>query len=190
MKGCGYIQDGVLLNEMKQRTDLFLLEAMRCSKTGDVRGAFACQIAVVHQLGALRLVASATMWSKAKNGIIEIRHVLFDTVDEGEEARQLLYPGLPVMSHYPMDGDPGDLSKAARERVVEKMSAFVERVHVVGLEISGLTFGRGLMWLSHDQEAMDRIQGNEKGSLHWVPSTDYIMGDCMNTAMKAAFGGD
>jgi len=170
MFSVGWIdRDEILVGEMRLRQREFFKEAFRCTN-GRTRISF--QIACIDICCRVRLVAAASVVVSGGGvpftiNVDQINHVLFETIDEGREALQRLYPS---------NGGSGTLSKAAKRFVIARLSIFVKRLNEHGLQASSMTYGRGLMWLSDDEESTEKIEENNAGAkMMWVPSMNYVI---------------
>lgn len=181
MKSCGYLPDDLMLLEMRRRGDLFIDEIKRCVGAGEIGyPILSFQTACIWNLGSIRLGASASFYSRSLSKVVVVNHVLFDTVDEGEDAKQRLHPS---------NEGSGEISEKAKGLVVAKWTEFVGRISERGLRVQSITYGRGLMWLSEDEAATKRIEESNGGvdgehrSIMWLPSMDHAMRDSFNDAV-------
>mmetsp|Transcript_46483 Transcript_46483/g.55901 ORF Transcript_46483/g.55901 Transcript_46483/m.55901 type:complete len:269 (+) Transcript_46483:59-865(+) len=177
MKSVGYISsDEVLVDEMRQRQIAFMEEA-GCRIEG--RG-LSLSVACIDMFQRIRLVAAAHFYD-GEPKIREVNRIMFECVDEGEEAMRRLYPS---------SGGSGSLSTDVKERVVIHLTDFVRRLNKYGIHVNSMTYGRGLMWLSGDEQVQETIEkhNGEVNEGHckimYVASTDYAMEDTMGAAMS------
>lgn len=181
MAGCDWLPEDILMKEMKHRSNLFFQEIKNCDDVKSTNLAF--QSAVIEIVGGIYLVGAASFFSNSQEAVLSVNHVLFEKVDEGEEARHRLYPS---------NGGSGEISDNTKSLVVDKWTEFVGRMSEFDLHVSSVTFGRGLMWLSDDDDSREKIE-THNGQVHgvhrriiWMPSMDYAMTDSMSAAMEGS----
>lgn len=183
---------------MDRRVELFLAELQRWGRTntkdkggtGRTEVNVHLQASVVWNLGCLRLQCAVTFFDFAKDGVAEVTGLVFHPVDEGDEAKRNLYPA---------SGGSGTISLVAKAKVLDKITWFVEIAQSFGVEVSGLTYGRGLMFMSEEafKKSAEMKKWEEIGrggkKLMMMPDSRYAMVDAHDAAMKAglraAFGG-
>jgi len=177
--GAGIVSEDICRKAMMDRAGAFLDEAKRCldaglkdDKHGFRRATIALQAGVVFNLDRCRLQCAATLHDWEAHDVVSVNHVIFDAVDEGEEARRRLHP--------PGYG-AGDISAECRKRVVEKLEAFILKANQHGITVQGITYGRGLMWMSDEEfqksEPKKRLEAANGGDLMmWIPDQGYAMG--------------
>jgi hypothetical protein len=108
--GIDLIEEEVFVTTMKERSDLFLEELGEYQKQhqGERMG-LSFQTSVIKLVGgSTRLAAAVTLRTAGKT--CSVNHVLLETVDEGPEAEQRLYPS---------QGGAGSISAVAEKKVLE-----------------------------------------------------------------------
>mmetsp|Transcript_12847 Transcript_12847/g.36675 ORF Transcript_12847/g.36675 Transcript_12847/m.36675 type:complete len:279 (-) Transcript_12847:543-1379(-) len=188
LKSCGWLGENDLNTTMDRRVELFLAELQRWAKTNEDKGDHRrsvnvhLQASVVWNLGRARLQCAVTFYDFAKDGVAEVTGLVFHPVDEGDAAKRNLNPP---------SGGSGILSEEAKAKVLDKITWFVETAREFDVEVSGLTYGRGLMWMSDDsfKESASMKKWEEVGrggkKLAMMPDSRYVMADAHNTAMGA-----
>jgi hypothetical protein len=151
---------------MRERSDLFLQELRKYQQQREsVHLTF--QTSVVEIMGRrIRFAATATFM--VDSVMRTVNYVLLETVDEGHDAEQRLYP---------RHGGPGSISTAAEEKVLEHMVAYIGCLRECGnVIIRRLTYGRGLMHVADKSSFRARVDAaNGRAILGW-PDTHYSLG--------------
>ena len=93
-----------------------------------------------------------------------------------------------VRNLNPVNGSSGELSKKAKDRVMPHILDFVKRTRSNGLCARSMMFGRGLMWLSDDNEAQNKINAVIGTKLEFSGDDVHAMNDSMVYAMSTACG--
>lgn len=142
MNSCGYLKEHDLAEAMKARTMLFLQEFA----DQDVEIPIHLQISVIEIVNKVRLVGSASFLNldeddTDKSKVCQVNHVIFQAVDEGEEALSRINRGY------------GTISESAYEKVKDAVVSFVRQLKQTGnLAIQGCSCGRGLAHVSYDED--------------------------------------
>lgn len=185
LASCGYIDDELLMNMMRERGDAFLDEVQRCADIGEARDyGLNFEAAVICSVGGIRLGVAAHLYSNSRKAVVTVNHVLFETLEDLDEitverAERRLYPAGGR-------GGAGDISPQAKARVVSKLTQFVGRLADRGLHANSFTYGRGLVnWLSNvddaaiknAKKAIEERNGQVNGvhrRIIWMCSSDYM----------------
>jgi hypothetical protein len=145
---------------MRERSDLFLQEVGRYQEQQSERIGLNFQTSVIKLLGGrIRLAAAVTFVVDFK--LNEVNYVVLETVDEGPEAEERLYP---------KQGGPGSISAAAEEKVLEGWVAFIGRLREIGnASVNSICFGRGLMFVADKNSFEARLEEANGGPIMWMP---------------------
>ena len=184
LRSCRWLSEDDLNVAMDRRVELFLAELQRWGKTDTNKGGtdrtevnVHLQASVVWNLGCLRLQCAVTFYDFAKDGVAEVTGLVFHPVDAGDEAKRNLYP---------TSGGSGTISSGAKAKVLNKITWFVETARRFDVEVSGLTYGRGMMWMSEktfkDSAEMKKLEDIGRGGkkLMMMPDSRYAMADAHN----------
>jgi hypothetical protein len=155
LRGLHLINDEDLDCAVAEREALFLQDLRRRATEGGQQGSakFCMAAAVTFQLGSVRLSGSCSFFDRGgvDRGVRQVQHVLFATVDAGEEAKARI-------SAPPS----GALSAVALARAGAVFEGFAQRWRAAGCELTGITLGRG--FVEHvDDEALRAQIGMKAG---------------------------
>ena len=189
LKSCRWLGEGDLGTTMDRRVELFFAELQRWGRTNEKGRKVVnvhLQASVQWTLGCARLQCAVTFFDFAKDGVAEVTGLTSHPVDESDAAKRNLLRG------------SGTLSGEAKKKVLDKITWFVETAREYDVEVSGLTYGRSLMWMSEEsfKESASMKTWEEVGNggkkLMMIPDSRYAMADAHNAAMaaglRAAFG--
>jgi hypothetical protein len=162
------IDEASFVMSMRERSDLFLQEFGKYQQQQQSeRISLSFQTSVIRLLGGrIRLAAAVRVWVDSK--LRTVNHVLLETVDEGSEAEQRLYP---------RQGGPGTISAAAEKKVLEGWVAYIGRLHEIGnVSVKSITFGRGLMHVADKNSFQARLEEANGQPIMWVPDKQHSLG--------------
>jgi len=129
LRSCGFTNDTDFIQQMRHRQKYFMEEAQRV----EVK-AISMTIACVEMFDSVRLVAEANFMDKGRN-MQQVSHVIYETVDKGEEASRNLYP---------LTGGSGSVSTNAKKLVIKHVEDFVTGLNEHDVQVTTMTFGRGV----------------------------------------------
>ena len=176
----GMVSNDVIEAEMRNYGDLFIEEAARSLRTKYISLQVLC---FEDNYNIVRLVGTAMFGGGGgpAGAQIIINRVLFYEVDRGITAGRNVEPS---------DGTSGSISKQAKKRVVTHIADFVVRLRSKGIGVMSICYGRGLMWLSEDDDDAKRVINSANGGsvIIWTPDSHYVMKDSLASATFAAFG--
>ncbi len=193
LKSCRWLGEGDLGTTMDRRVELFFAELQRWTgQTANEKGRrevnVHLQASVQWTMGCARLQCAVTFYDFAKDGVAEVTGLASHPVDEGDAAKRNLHRG------------SGTLSEEAKKKVLDKITWFVETARECDVEVSGLTYGRGLMWMSEESfkesasmKSWEEVGGGGK-KLTMIPDSRFVMADtcthsaAMEAGLGAAFG--
>jgi hypothetical protein len=181
---------------MKRRADALLEEVKRVEDIGNKRGGapwIGITANVVYNFDKPILQCSVNFFdSEAEcdygpKGMPKpecVHYVVFEPIGEGgERVRRRLHPAF----------GPGDISNECRERAVEELKEFLQKVNEHGLYVMKFLYQRGLMWMSDEDfkegAAKELEEANGGNQIRWMPDMGYAMEASMASATKSAFGG-
>jgi hypothetical protein len=161
------IDEAMFVLSMRERSDLFLHEFGKYLRQQRERVYLTFQTSVVEILGErIRLAAAVTFMVDSE--MRTVNYVLLETVDEGPDAMQHLYP---------RRGGPGSISTAAEAKVLEHLVAYIERLHECGnVAVGRLTYGRGLMHVADKTSFRARVDAANGRAILWLPDMRYSLG--------------
>jgi hypothetical protein len=150
---------------MRERSDLFLQEFGKYLQQRE-RVYLTFQTSVVEVLGKrIRLAAAVTFMVDSE--MRTVNFVLLETVDEGPDAMQRLYP---------RDGGAGSISAAVEEKVLEHFVAYIGCLHECGnVTVNCLGYGRGLMHVANKSSFRARLEAANGRTIFWVPDARYSL---------------
>lgn len=167
MFACGFIGETSMVQAMKIRRDLFLKEfkRMAAETEHDKEPQYlSLTLAVVEMFGKIRLVASAHLVDDNFEKIA-VSHVLLEELEASDrETVNRLYEG------------SGTISEETRSKVSEKLISFVSDIKESNGLIVSITYGRGLMFLSTEEEFKQPIQTCQGSSeIQWIPDMNHAI---------------
>jgi hypothetical protein len=162
------IDEASFVMSMRERSDLFMLEFGAYQEQQSERIGLSFQTSVIKLLGERIRLAAAVTFMVSDSEIGSINHVLLETVDEGPEAEQRLYP---------TQGGPGSISAAAEEKVLEGWVAYIVRLRELGnASVKSITFGRGLMFVADKSSFQGRLEEANGRPIMWIPDGRHSLG--------------
>lgn len=175
MRSCGYISEESFANAMKARSELFLKE-MKQSSSSDAR-TLGCQIGVIEMFGKIRLNMAATFVTDSFERIT-VNHIWLRDVDDNR-----------VESGDELSRGSGKVSNDTKRMVRHALCEVGSKAKEYEVDIFSFTYGRGLMFISDDEEFQKSVEDAAGRKIVWTPDIRYTMQDAMSSAMGAAFGG-
>jgi hypothetical protein len=149
--------DDMVVQEMKLYSNLFIDEAAR-NNLDDMSLTVLCiKDQVVNEEGAIRLLSTARFISSDFT-LHNVEAVIYEKVDN--------YNRNSIKNLYPQDGSFGSISEDAKEKSISHIINFIERIHdkVKGIRIRSMTCGRGLSWISNNDEVQTKLKNANGGA--------------------------
>jgi hypothetical protein len=165
------IDEGIFEFSMRERSDLFLQEFGKYQRQKGERIELSFQTYVNKLVGGRIRLGAAVSFTVDNSEMKPINHVLLETVDEGPVAEQRLHPrqGGP--------GNPGSISAAAEEKVLEHWVAFIRRLHEISnASVGSIMYGRGLMHVANKSSFRARLEAANGRAIIWLPNMRYSLG--------------
>jgi hypothetical protein len=162
------IDDQTFELSMRERSDLFLQELHKYQQQqeGELINLFV-QLSVVERVDE-KISLAATVFFMVDSERKTVKHVLFETVDEGSVVVQRLSP---------KQGGPGSISTAAAEKVLEHWVAYIGRLHEeCNAPVSSITFGRGLVHVADKRSFQASVKAANGGAIMWMPDNRFTLG--------------
>jgi hypothetical protein len=141
---------------LEDRTVIFLQELKRCEVT-----VIHFQMSVIPMVGGIYLNTGTSFFS---DGVKYINHIYAKKLETNAEDEARLNQG------------SGTLSDKLRRTVEKKMRKLVREMHDHKIEVSSLTYGRGLLYLDSAtdfKESIDEENGSNK-KICWIHATNHM----------------
>ena len=155
-RAAGEIDEKDYIDNTDLRWKLFLAQAKAI-------GTISLITSVIYLMGEVRHAVGISYYDRERKEVQEVGRFIMTPVDKGESAMVRIQRG------------SGQISKKARAKVVNNLIEFIEQAKAKGLEVSGITFGRGIVDLVDDKAFADRLSEIDSANTMRIPSIQYAM---------------
>lgn len=166
LRGSNWINDDLFDAAMRNRKGAFLENMSKVNKTVSL----ALTVAVIGTMyGKVRFVIAARFMGSSTLPV-DVNHLVYETIDEGEEALAMIKAG------------SGKVSEEAMELLYQHLEKFCVECQENNGRVTSMTLGRGLS--TKCEEFQERLAPISK-SIIMMPSMDYVASDVMSETMAA-----